>query len=325
MALAVSLLALFVIAAVSIGVAARFVPGARRASSTSVSAGRVMMPTLAGATLCSALVWPSLVQAVCHCLQHGHFHPHLCLRHPHYASAVFLPAGLVAGAWAALALPRLARLLVDAWRTAGWASRLREAPAHVLDSVPFRLVDAPGLGAFTTGLLRPIVAIDAGLWSTLQPEERLAVLHHEDAHRTRLDPLTLFVLRACASLTLLPGAAALVRAWQVRAEEECDRHATDAIGSAESVASALLALERHHRGRPHHAPPLGAGAGGGAFEARVRALLDAERPPRQANLGSDVLAVSLVGFAVATVFMLATGELVHHGAETILGLFAAHL
>ncbi len=324
MSLAVSLLAVFVVAAMICSLVAQLLAAKLGVltSSTGSRAAWIMAPVLAAATICVALVWPGLAQADCHCVAHGLHHPHLCLRHPDYAAAVLFPAVIVAVAWACLALPRLGRLLSSLWQTERWARRVERAPLHALDSVRFRLIDAPGLGAFTTGLFRPLIAIDAGLWRRLTEEERRAVLHHEDAHRTRLDPLTLFVLKVCATLGVVPGAAELLRKWQAKAEDECDRHAAQTVAAPEAVAAALLALERYHRGQAHQALPLRASAGeGAALEKRVRTLLASEASPTRSNLANDVLAVLLVGFAVAALFTLITGDMVHHGAETALGFF----
>jgi Zn-dependent protease with chaperone function len=326
MSLAISLLAVFVVAALMCGLAAQFL--AARFSvltgSTGSRAAWIMAPTLAAVTTCVALVWPGLVQDSCHCVAHGLHHPHLCLRHPDYAAAVLLPAAVVAAAWACLALPRLGQLLSSLWQTERWARRVARAPVQVLDTVRFRLIDAPGLGAFTTGLFRPLIAVDTGLWCQLSDEERRAVLHHEEAHRMRLDPLTFSVLKACSALTVVPGTAELLRKWQAKAEDECDRHAAQNVAAPEPVASALLALERYHRGQAQQALPLRTSAGGAALEGRVRSLLAGKPWSKRSNLANDVLAVLLAGFAVAALFTLVTGDLVHHGAETALGFFVDH-
>ena len=103
-------------------------------------------------------------------------------------------------------------------------------------------------------------------------------------------------------------------------------HAAEISGSPEWVASALIALQRYHEecGTEPAGVPLRAGMGGASLERRVRLLLDEELDSRRANLASDVLAVCLVGFALALVFSLLGSDLAHHGAETALGLFAHH-
>lgn len=292
--------------------------------STGVSATWLAAPCMVASSVCSALVLPGVFLASCHCVKHGLHHPHLCVHHPAYAAAIVLPAVVVLAAWAYSALPKL-WLLLTSWRqTQCWVRGLMSAPVQTLESVAFRLVDAPGIGACTTGLVRPVIAIDQQLWSTLDEDERRAVVHHEDAHRRRRDPLSLLLLQACAALAVPTRAAELLLQWRAGAEAECDSHAAARIGSPESVASALLALESYHHGQPRCTVPLSVGAGSSALEVRVHRLLDADRPSRPANLVSDALAVALAGLAAVLVVTLIGGEAVHHGAETLLGLFVHH-
>src|SRR6187200_756974 len=147
MALAVSLLCVFVVVTMTCGVAVKLVAAkfSTLTSSTGSRAAWIMAPVLVAVTLCVALVWPGVVNTACHCVAHGLHHPHLCLRHPDYAAAVLIPAGLVAAAWSCLALPGLARLLSSLWQTGRWARRVERAPVRVLDNVRFRLIEAPGL------------------------------------------------------------------------------------------------------------------------------------------------------------------------------------
>jgi Zn-dependent protease with chaperone function len=215
-------------------------------------------------------------------------------------------------------------LITELWQTSRWAQRVSKAPERVFDTIRFHLIDAPGLGACTTGLLKPRIAIDRTLWWKLRDDERRAVLHHEEAHRQRRDPFTLLVLKSCAALAIPKQAQKLVRLWQAAAEAECDRHAADATGSSDSVASALLVIARYQRETPLVRLPLRASAGGSELEGRVRTLLADISPQRPANLACDALAVALMGFALSIVVCLGAGDLIHHGAETVLGLVVDH-
>lgn len=325
MSLAAALAAVFVLVTVLSGLVTSLATARPRPlPSTSFRAAALMAPAVAAGSVCSALVYPGLFSEACHCVAHGLHHPHLCLRHPDYAAAAMVPASLVAVVWFVLAAPNLIRLATNVWRTERWAWRVSKAPERVYDAIRFHLIDAPGLGACTTGVLRPRIAVDKTLWTRLKDDERRAVLHHEDAHRQRRDPLTLFVLEACSALAVVPQMAKLVRLWQVDTETECDRHAADVTRSADSVASALLTIERYHGETPLVRLPIGASAAGTELEGRVRTLLADEPSPRRANLASDVLAVGLIGLAVAVAFTLSGGELIHHGAETVLGVFVHH-
>jgi Zn-dependent protease with chaperone function len=320
----VNLIAVFVLVGMLCSLFAKLAISKSHASlATSWRAAAVMAPALVAASVCSALVWPGLVHEACHCVAHGLHHPHLCPRHPDYAAAALVPAASVAAAWVILATPQFAGIVANVWQTSRWARQISKAPKRVLDNIPFHLIDAPGLGACTTGLLKPRIAVDRGLWGKLRDDERRAVLLHEEAHRQRRDPLTFFVLKLCAALAI-PQAAKLIRHWQVDTEMECDRHAASVMGSPDSVASALLVIAQHHRDTRLITLPMGASAAGSAFEARVRTLLAGNPSPRSANLACDALAVVLFGCAASIVVSVAAGDLIHHAAETVLGLFVAH-
>lgn len=325
MSLAVSLLAVFALVA-TLGGAAIRLPAVKTSTSRSTAwrAASLSAPGIAGASVCWALVWPGLIQEICHCVAHGLHHPHLCLKHPEYAGLTLAPAGIIAGVWLACVLPQLGRLMAGLWQTQRWVRHISGLREQVFDSVRFRLIDAPGFGAGTVGLFRPLIAVDRGLWRKLDADERRAVLNHEDAHRKRRDPLSLLVLGAGAALTIAPASGKLLDSWRATAESECDRYAAQVTKSPDSVASALIALERYHREQPTSACALAANAGGGQLEGRVRTLLSDDLSARPANLGSDVLAVFLLGLVVVSVSSLLAGDAIHHAAETALGIFVHH-
>lgn len=325
MSLAISLLAIFALVATLSGAAIRLADStAKDTRSTAWRAARLSAPVIAAVSICWALLWPGLSHGICHCLAHGLHHPHLCLQHPDYAALIVAPASTIAGIWLIFVLPALGRLLLSVWQTERWVRRISRLPAERSGSVCFRLIDAPGFGAGTVGLLRPLIAVDRGLWLGLTADERRAVLHHEDAHRKRLDPLSLFVLGAGSVLAMARRNVKLLDAWQATAEAECDRHAAHVTQSPDSVASALLALERYHREQPRLALPLAAHAGGAQLEGRVRALLAEDVSARPANLRSDVRTSLLMGLLVAVFGSLLAGDAIHHAAETALGVLVHH-
>jgi Zn-dependent protease with chaperone function len=325
MALAVALLAVFALVAMLAELAARLTVArsARRDGTARGAAAWLMAPFLCAFGICSALVWPGLI-AACHCAAHGLHHPHLCLRHPDYAAMMLVPAGIVVVSWLLLVAPELGRLGVSLWRTQRWSRRISRLPEQTFDSVRFRVIDAPGLGAATVGFFAPRIVVDSRLWHRLDSDERRALLHHEDAHRRRLDPLTLFVLKVCAALAVVPGSARLLARWRESVERECDRHSAGVLASPESVASALLSLEAYHRDEAHVALPLGASASDAELEGRVRSLLADDFSPRPAKLESDAARIAFVGAVVAFAFMFLAGDWIHHGTETALGLFVHH-
>jgi len=321
MALFLSLLAIFLTLAAALSLAVRGI--SRRAAerlSARTSAVCVVAPILISAGFCAALVVPGWVRGACHCVEHGLHHLHLCLLHPEYAANACAPAAAAVALWATLALPRLGRLVVDVSRTSLWARGIARVEAQTVDGVRFHLVDAPGLGACTTGSWRPLIVVDRQLEGALDDEQLRAVLHHEDGHRRRLDPLTLIALRVCCAVSSSPESALLKR-WQGRAEAECDRHAAERLGAPEPVAAALLELERLRSTGSHG---VRAAATGGNLADRVRALLDPKGFCAPANLRNDLVHALVVAMLVTLVLVLPSADSLHHAAETLLGHLLHH-
>jgi Zn-dependent protease with chaperone function len=322
MALFVSLLGVFVFTAVAAGLVVRALPlRAYGRLSCRVAAALLFGPLLVAAGLCAALVMPGLTTTVCHCAAHGLHHLHFCSQHPEYADAALLPAAFVLVLWGSLALPRLWQLAGDVCRTRSWSDAIARSRALKCDGVHFHLVDAPGIAACTTGFLRPLIAVDQRLWRRLDDDQRRAVLHHEAAHKARLDPLTLVALRVCAAVCLIPTESALLTRWQRRAEVECDRHAATQLADPEPVASALLELERF---RTPSMPPFHAAASGGSLAERVHALLDPEWRGTRANLRNDFAHSIVVAVVLAIAIVVPSGDELHHAAETLLGRLLHH-
>jgi Zn-dependent protease with chaperone function len=322
MALYLSLLGVFVVAMGAIGLVVRALPErtCERLSGRS-SAVLLLMPILVAAGLTASLIAPSLISGGCHCLAHGLHHLHFCATHPEYAHAALLPASLSLLVWSALALPRLRQLSTDVVRTWIWSRKIAREKLRTFDGVPFRLVDAPELGACTTGLLHPMIALDRRMWRKLDGEQRRAVLHHENAHRERLDPLTLTALRACAAICLIPNRTPFLRRWQAQAELECDRHAATQIDDPDPVAEALLKLERLRAGG---LPRISAAAIGGNLAERVRALLDPRWVAARANLHNDFVRALTVALILTAVWVVPLRDELHHAAETVLGHLVHH-
>src|SRR4029078_11520230 len=80
-------------------------------------------------------------------------------------------------------------------------SAVAQAVAHV-GIAPKRVRVIRGLPApaFTAGLFNPAIYVSADLSRILKPDQLVAVLAHEEAHRRRRDPLRLSLFRffACA-------------------------------------------------------------------------------------------------------------------------------
>jgi Zn-dependent protease with chaperone function len=124
---------------------------------------------------------------------------------------------------------------------------------------------APQPMACCYGLLRPRIAITAGLVERLDDIELAAVLLHEREHLRRRDPLRYLVLETLAAAAfMLPLAAALRERAAARIEVAADRAALTIVPRA-ALAGALLASVV-----PSQTPPGIAGLT--ATEARIAHL-----------------------------------------------------
>lgn len=129
-----------------------------------------------------------------------------------------------------------------------------------------RILDVPGLSAFTFGLLLPRVYVSREVWNG---PHREAVVAHERAHARRRDPLLLFAARGIRRSTLyLPFGGRMFDELCLEAERGCDlagtriagrkRYARALIAFAESdappVAPAAMnfGLAGRHLPRPRH-------------------------------------------------------------------------
>jgi Zn-dependent protease with chaperone function len=300
--------------------AAPFVPRIGPRPFTALRAGLVVAPWLMAALTLSLALVPSPF-AACHCFAHAPHHPHLCLQHPWLARPLLLQASLVVVLWSAFALWRGGRVIRELVRAEKWAGELRRLPSELVGGVRIRLADDLGLAAFTVGIWSPVVVIDRLLWESLNALERLAVVHHEAAHGTRRDALTLACLRLATSLLPWPANASWLRAWKAASEATCDRHAARQLGDATLVAMALVSVERLRASSAAAgllAPTLGV-APGTELETRVRALLE-DNASSGASLGNDVVAVAVTVTGLTALLLAFPGSSFHHLAESLLGL-----
>jgi len=308
------------------GLLARIVPAGSSAEaripSTTLRALAVLAPWILAALGCLALASPDPFTG-CHCALHGLHHPHLCLSHPAFALPLVGPAALVLGAWLIAVTPRLFRLAREVLASTRWAREIRRLPAQREGDIAFRLHDCGTPSAFTVGALSPVIVVDRTLWEHLSPDERRAVLHHEQGHVERGDGLTLLALRLCMALSPVPLGARLLDAWRLAAEQACDLHAAAQLGDGNTVAAALVSVEKLHAQHlattPPHVPALGVGAGA-ELERRVLALLDTRPGPGEQRLGNDVLAALLVTLGAAALTVAWPGDTFHHAVETLIGL-----
>ncbi|MGH3664915.1 MAG: M56 family metallopeptidase, partial [Egibacteraceae bacterium] len=122
-------------------------------------------------------------------------------------------AGMAAGLGARMGAPRVRLLLLSA---------------------------CPG-GAFTTGTLRPLVAVDPALVRRLDDCELEGLIAHELAHVTRRDPLLEVLVGVVADLSFFLPTIHVVRGWFHREQEEgADEVAAHHTGRPGALASSIL-------------------------------------------------------------------------------------
>lgn len=177
------------------------------------------------------------------------------------------------------------RLLTSARRHARLVRLLRlQSRSIVVDDIRVR-EGAFGGAAFVAGLGRPEIFIDQWTLDSLTPDERRAVLLHEQAHLTSRDPLRMLVEGGLATFVRrLPGGRAWLTDRAARREILADRAALHAGASRGAIASALLKV----------APVADPAAGfGGVLDQRVAALAGERDLPRV-----SVHAAGLLGLAM---------------------------
>jgi beta-lactamase regulating signal transducer with metallopeptidase domain len=295
---------------------ARFLSRTGKLSSTVLAAALAVAPALASVLALVVILIPSPLSS-CHCLSHGPGHPHLCLLHPWLAAPVVPLATPLLLAWLVFSGARATIVLREIYLAELTAARLRRAPSALVDGIAVKLIECAGQAAFTIGLLKPVIVIDRAVWECLEPAARLAIVHHERAHASRHDGLTLACLRLIAAGLPWPSQGAWLRAWRAASEAACDRHAATQLQDATSVALALVAVERLRLSTTMPQISLAAAAGS-QLETRVRALLS-PTPQRAKPLANDALALGIIAVGLTLLALAWPGSLLHHAAESLLG------
>lgn len=293
-------------------------------SSLTLRAVVATAPLFVATFVCVAVVSVSL--GGCHCYHHALHHPHLCFAHPEFALPLLRFALVGLALWTLSVAPATFRIARAVVRSHRWASRARRVASHFVDGVPVRLIDCSSRSAFTIGAVSPVIVCDTKLWNALDEEQRRAVVHHEAAHTTRHDGMTLLLLRLCVALFPSTMGGRLIAEWSRAAERECDRHAAATLGDGAVVADALVAVERVRsrataveEGRFVTAMAV---LSPGAIEHRVLALLSEPPSDDRSRLANDSLALALLGLALAVATWILPGDSIHHGVETLAGLLS---
>lgn len=275
------------------------------------------LPALMGFAAVLAVLAPhQWFGGVDHCLHHpGHLH--FCLVHGAHAPAA--PVALVGVAWVMWCSWGSLRALGRAVRGARALRGVIEAARRV--DVPSRTEvfalpsDSPV--AFTAGMLRPRVVVSESVLTDLTRWR--AVMEHERAHADARDPLVRWLASGLASFHVPWLGSRLTTALRDAQETAADESAAVAVGSRVEVAETLVEWMRwNHVGRA-----LGVEAGVGfdslTFQTRVERLLDA--PVYRAGPSVRHLSSLLLAFGVVAAFHTFS---LHHAAETVFGLLAAH-
>lgn len=174
---------------------------------------------------------------------------------------------------------------------------LARTPA--LGGAPIRLGESPVPGAFTAGLLRPVICLSRELADCLSERELQAVLLHERAHQARRDPFRLTLIELLVRfLWFLPSARPLGSFLADRIEQVADDRVAVAGGDPLELASALVKVAKEqlfwHKGL------VMAHLGSLSVEERVKRVLDPSVRPRT-RLEKGSLAVSgLIALVLVT-------------------------
>lgn len=272
------------------------------------------LPCLVSLAVLMTALAPSFGWIADHCDRFGdsHLHAHICANHhvavwpaiPLIALALALllrVALTVMGLGKALWEGHLARRALDRIGTGKGPSGAMVLP-----------VDEPQ--AFVLGLFQPTLYVTRGLVFGGGRHHLQAVLAHELAHISRMDPLLSFIAGMGLAFHL-PGVASWLTRRQATAQEmAADEAAAQTVGSRTSIAHALVALAR-----ARCAHPAGATAFSGTdIEVRVDQLLG-DRKCRDTPKGSTLSIVAVL----ALVALAASADAVHHGVELLLGVLGS--
>lgn len=143
-----------------------------------------------------------------------------------------------------------------------------------------------GFAAFTAGLSRQALVLNANLVASLGEQDLETLLAHELIHIRRKDTLKSYLLHLIRDITFFnPLSGVILKRCLLEKELLCDREAAELIGQTpKTYAASLLRVWRALlEQRPLRFGPVSAfNGGGGSLEQRVKALL---RPdPREKQL-----------------------------------------
>lgn len=269
-----------------------------------VGMGLTTSALLAAVLLPDALTAPGLGSALRMCsraLSSLAHHP--VARAPSMAAGIAL--GLVLGrfAWALVSSVRINRRTLVHGLEPRW---------HVAGRIPVYVLPTTRPLAFSFGWVRRQVVVSDGLLEGLDPDERRAVLLHEEGHVRAGHHRTLLLARSvAAALRPLPSASATLRTLEHAMEECADDYAATRIGDRAVVASSLSKAALAGLEAPAGALALGTDH---TIADRVTRLLQERAGRGRATVACLVALGALVGILAGTqvVAALALVAAAHH-------------
>jgi hypothetical protein len=213
--------------------------------------------------------------------------------------------GIACGIAAAILMAAAARHLLHTMRQLQKAARTCRALGP--GSAGLVVVDDERTGAYAVPGLRGRIVVTTTLLRALDPDERRAVLDHEQSHLGHRHVLyvQLVELAAAANPLLRPAARAVRSAVEEWADDDAVRSVGDRVVVARALAKASLA------GRTLPAPVNALGAVDSDLARRVRRLVEAPTRRRTA-LPVTLMCAAAVVSATASVIV---GGVAHQGFE----------
>ncbi|WP_409343232.1 M56 family metallopeptidase [Paenibacillus sp. MBLB4367] len=167
------------------------------------------------------------------------------------------------------------------------------------------VVSHPDPIALTMGFIRPRIVLSTGLLQLLDSGELEALIQHEIYHMKHRDPLKTFIMSLCSSvLWYVPILKWSQKQYTAAREVLADSYAIEAMGSAESLGSALLKLLRRKQTKRY--PFTYASFAESSINYRIQYLIDPQaKPPFRLPVKRMMLSLQVV----AALSVMLIGEL----------------
>lgn len=171
------------------------------------------------------------------------------------------------------------------------------ASTPALAGLRFDVIHDDTAPAYTIGWLRPRVILDACFVRKNDDETLRAVLLHEQAHSSQLDPLRFFVARVCLALDPVGGLLddELAR-WRAAREAHCDGVAVGSGGDSLALAQGILCAAKSRCKHASASAPL-CGHDHDTIKLRVALLMESPKSPSR-SLGHLTLSLMLIAVLV---------------------------